>query len=124
MTVKGEGFQYVFNYFCNRPTRYLAWTVLCVTLSAWGQVDPASHHPPRSDKGHPGLKIEFEPAPWTGPSGLRLCSGPCSASGVAASKDLPEEPQSYKQRFDLDLGKSGPFSIRFSESRFKMEMNF
>ena len=102
----------------------MLWIVLGVTLSAWGEDDPDSHHLPLFDKGYPRLEIGFEATTWTGSSGLNLCGGSCSSRGVAVSQDMPDEAQSYKQGFNLNLGQSGPFSFRILDRRLKMEVNF
>lgn len=124
MALKSEDFLCGLNFLCKRPTRYLSWIVLGVTLSAWGEGDPDSPLPPLIDKGYPRLEIGFEATTWTGSSGLELCGGSCSPNGVAVSQDMPDEAQSYKQGFDLNLGQSGPFSFRFLDRRLKMEVKF
>jgi len=124
MAVKSKNFLCELRFFCKRPTRYLLWVVLGVTLSAWAEDDPDSHHLPLFDKGYPRLEIGFETTTWTGSSGLKLCGGPCSSRGVAVSRDMPDEAQLYKQGFNLNLGQSGPFSFRLLDRRLKMEVNF
>ena len=124
MAVKSENFLHGLNLSCKRSIRSLSWIVLGVTLSAWGEDDAGSHHPPLFEKGYPRLKIGFETTNLTETSGLNLCGGSCAAGDVAVSRDMPDEAQSYEQGFNLNLGQGGPLLIRFSDRGLKMEVNF
>lgn len=109
------------------PSKLLAGCTIGLFLVATGPclgAESDGPHAPLLDTNQAPLDFAFDgPFENTPADDPVLCTVPCSSPDRVISS-APDSTPNYKQDFSLGLGRTGPVSFEFADSRLRMELVF